>query len=142
MKLFFIIFLFISCTKQVSLNKQNGIFYISDLDLSMSNARSIKWKVGLKREKTVSQGMLISLDVAHMKTSDQENLIKEYGVDSWIYKIIRKKNNHKQVLGYIELPFDKISSTTDNFTIQILYAAALPSDKFRRFFVLHLDTEN
>lgn len=134
MKLFFILFLFISCSKQVTVNKQNGIFYISDIDLSIGNARAIKWEVGLKREKIVSQGILLSLDVAHMKSSDQEKLISAYGIDSWIYRIIRKKNNRKEIIGHIELPFNKISSTTDDFTIQILYAAAIPSDKFRRFY--------
>lgn len=133
MRFLLILFLFVSCSKQVNVKQANGIFYISDFDLSIGDARPIKWKVGLKREAVVSQGLLMRLDVPHMKDSDSNKLGRANSIDSWIYRLSRKRNNRAEILGYIELPFNKINSTTDDFTIQILYAAAIPSADFRRF---------
>jgi hypothetical protein len=130
---FLILFTTISCTKKVKVQKKNGIYTVSEINVELEGFKHIEWEVGQEREVDISQGIILRISVPHMKEKDIKALAKRYGVDGWIYKIVKINKGRRSIIGYVELPFRKVNKTTDNFSAHILYAAAAPSIRFRRF---------
>lgn len=131
--LLILLVIFISCDKKHELLYGNGIYYLKDMNFEISDLRQIDWSVGRKRDKEVSQGFSFEIEIPKLSSSNVETLRKKYGIDSWVFRIIKDTRKQNQEIGYIQYDFNNFTSTVDSFSAKILYHAASVSMDFRRF---------
>lgn len=135
MKLLIITFIFSlsSCTKWANVESTNGLYRIDSIDSELFKAKNVEWKVGKKRGAVVSKGFNFKITIPKIKPEDSKALYEKYGIDSWLYKISRKKRGRTQRLGLIQFDLANISRTTTDITVHVFYHAASVSAQFRRF---------
>ena len=133
MKYFLILTLITSCTDPYKLQKANGIYFFSDIQSEISKAKNIEWDVGEKKDKTVSKGIRVSLAVPKITENAKNVLYKEFGIDSWVFRVVHVVKNRPRILGYLYYSFSYISKSTKDVTFNLYYHAASVSDYFRSF---------
>lgn len=133
MKLLLILTLLVGCSKEISLSKKNGVYFFKDFSLKMTSAEELDWNVGLKKDKNVSTGIVLKIELPRLEKDFIPILYDRYKVDSWIFKINKIRPQGKMALGHIVIPFNKVSQKSSNFSVHIYYAAAAASKRFRLF---------
>ena len=102
----FLIGILSSCRSSVELlesnNKNQQSLEIPSL--SIEKAEVVEWKLGKKREKIISKGVRVSLELPHLK-SDLAKLIYEKGANSWIIKTVKHYNGGRDILDFGYIPF-------------------------------------
>ena len=131
--LIFIIPVFISCTKRYDVKYENGIHYAEDVYSEIERVYEVPWKVGLKRESEVSQGLRFFTSVPLLTDNAKKILVSKYGVDSWVYRFRRIRRGSTQSLGHFYVMFQNITRNTKNLSVSLFYQAAAVSKKFRFF---------
>lgn len=122
-----------SCTKVHDVKKKNGIYYLDEIEAEITQAKQISWNVGLKKEVEVSKGLRLSVSVPVVTDKSKTVLYNKYGIDSWIYRISRRRKGRSDALGYVFYHFNNITRSTKAFTLNIYYHAAAVSERFRHF---------
>lgn len=136
MKLIFqllLITLIVSCSKVYDVEKKNGVYFISDIELEFANPREVLWEVGIKREVTISKGLRISSSIPRISDHSKKILRSISGIDSWLIRLSKKSRDHLVPLDHFHINLDNISRNTRNLTINLYYHAAAVSKKFRLF---------
>ncbi len=135
--LFFLFILLIStvitssCSKEHEVELKNRKYIIDGLDFELRRPRIMPWKVGVKKNKIISQGVMIEAVAPKISTEGKELLEKEYGIDSWIFRIIPKGRPHSP-LGYLYYEFKYVKMRETTVYLKLYYHAAVTS-KFRSF---------
>ena len=131
--LFTLLFLSVSCTKWAKVEPTSGIHKIEDIKAEIFKLKTVDWKVGKKRGATVSKGFSFKIDIPKINEDGRRILFDKYGIDSWLYRIVRKRRGRTQRLGLVKFDLGNMSRTTTDITIHIFYHAASVSQSFRRF---------
>lgn len=133
-KVFFIlVFISVSCTKWAKVQKSSGIYKIEKLNSEIFNIKNIDWKVGIKRGAIVSKGFSFKVDIPRIDSSGRDILYQKYGIDSLLYRVVKKQRGRTQRIGLLRFDFKNMSKITSDLTFHIFYHAASISDRFRRF---------
>lgn len=133
MKYLLLIALLVSCSKEQTVMKKNGLFFFETMSFNITDLRHIEWDVGLEKEKTVSKGLRVSVDIPKIDEDSVRKLIASR-IDSFIYKIIyRSASGSTRPIGHIAIPFSTVSKRTQTFTLNLYYHAASVSKTFRLF---------
>lgn len=127
------LFLLVSCSKVYDLEKKNGVYYLPDLSLKLSNPRDIPWEVGRKREVTISKGVRLSSSIPRISQKAQRTLYKLNGTDSWLIRLSRKARGTLFALEHFYINLNNITRNTKDFTVNLYYHAAAVSKRFRLF---------
>lgn len=122
-----------ACNQTVQVENSKGVLKISEIKVALSELKVLPWKVGLKKEETITMGYTLKLGVPQIRPDDLTLISENYPVDSWAYRVIHEFNGRSNDLGYIYLPFNRIIKSTDNFTIRVYYHAAAVSERFKKF---------
>ena len=133
MKFFILLIFFSGCTKVHEVQKKNGLLYIPKLQPALSDPRVIDWKVGRKRESTVSKGIRFSSTIPRLSDDAKKILRQNGGIDSWLIKISRVKRGYDQNIGYFYMNLHSITRATKKFTVNLYYHSASVSKRFRLF---------
>lgn len=128
-----IVFLFVSCTKMHDIKNENGIDFLENVSVKVTNAKSVDWKVGRKKDKVVSRGIRVTTTVPRITNEGKLHLYNKHGIDSWIYKFSRVVRGRKDEIGNIFYHFNNISKSTEAFSLNIYYHASAVSERFRAF---------
>ena len=126
----FSLMLFTACDKELQLKSQNGLNYLEDVSTEIKKSKNVEWEVGKTREKVVSKGIQLNINVPRISFDSQQRL---QSVNSWIYKFTKVTRKEKRHLGYISIPFKTIIKSERLFTIHLFYHAASISKYFRNF---------
>lgn len=130
---FFLLSLTLSCSSEHELYQSNGVHYVKELKSEINSARIINWEVGRKKDKNVSKGIRFAVTVPKIQNKAKEKLLQTYGVDSWVFRIIKSHRGRNEVLAYYNYYFKNMSRTTKEFTLNVYYHAAAVSKQFRLF---------
>lgn len=122
-----------SCTKWHEVKEGNGILYVDDAQSAIHKAKEMDWEVGLKKDHTISKGIQFKFDIPKITSDDAAKLVNKYGVDSWIFKIIKSTRGRKQILGHIIYDLTNITRVSNDITVHVFYHAAAVSQTFRKF---------
>ncbi len=133
MRYFVLVLLFISCTKEHEVKYRNGVYFFEEIKIELSNLTEVDWKVGTKREKNVSKGFRFAVDLPKVDSDAQKLLAKNYGADSWLYRVIKVTRGNKQTLAHLYYSFSNMTRTSKYFTLSTYYPAAAASKRFRLF---------
>lgn len=133
MRLLLLILLSLSCTKMHDVKTNNGIDYLEGVYSEMTQVKNVEWKVGRKKDKTVSRGIRITTEVPRVSDEAKTHLYEKYGIDSWIFKFSRIIRGRKDLVGNIYYHFNNISRSTEAFSLNIYYHASSVSERFRAF---------
>ena len=115
-----------SCSKQHEVKLKNRKYIINDFEFELRNRRIIPWKVGAKKNKIISQGFMIEALAPGLTTDSKEILFKEFGIDSWVYRMIPKGKSHLP-LGYLFYEFKYVKSRETTVYMKLYYHAAITS---------------
>jgi hypothetical protein len=128
-----LIFSIQSCTKWHEVKEGNGILYIDNAESEIHSLSETQWKVGKKKNKTISKGIRFKFDIPKISSEGALKLSKKHRVDSWIFRIVKKSRGKLQNLGNIAYDLANISSATNDITVRIFYHAASISQVYRNF---------
>ena len=128
-----ILILSLSCTKWAEVEETNGIHSIKNIEAEIFKLKDIDWKVGKSRGATVSKGFSFKMDIPKIDKKGREVLLEKYGIDSWIYRVIKKERGRTRRLGLVQFDLSNMSRTSTDITIYIYYHAASISKTFRQF---------
>lgn len=133
MRFFITIFLIASCTKMHDIKTDNGIDFLENVSVKITNVKVVEWDVGRKKDKLVSRGIRVTTTVPRVSDDAKELLYSKYGIDSWIFKFSRINRGKKDLVGNIFYHFNNISKSTEAFSLNIYYHASSVSERFRAF---------
>lgn len=129
-----LLLLFVSCSKTFELESYENTFYFNNLSHEIVDQNIIEWKAGLNREKLLSKGFSLSIELNEIETKTKEFLSSKYRVDSWIFKFYQMNpNGRKNHIGYVSIPFDRITRQFKKFNVIFYYMAASFSRHYREF---------
>jgi hypothetical protein len=137
MKLLFLSFLLLSCTKYASITKDSVGVTIHDVHMKVNHAQEIKWKVGNFREQVVSQSFTVMIEMPKLNIEDLDLLHDTRGIDAWILRVIMQRGSKSQDLGSLYTLFRPrqssrvTSSAASSVSFKVYYAAAYASERFR-----------
>ena len=122
-----------SCSGTHEINFSNGIHFAKDISSEIEKANIVPWKVGLKKEVEISQGLRFFTTAPRFDNESKELLQNKYGVDSWIFRLSRIKRGQATPLGHFYLKFQNMTRNTKNISVSLFYQAAAVSKRFRFF---------
>lgn len=128
-----IFFFLLGCTKFYEVEKKNGIYLVRQVYSEIDSAKDVDWKIGRKREETISKGMRFSFTLPKIDDHGKTLLKKKYGIDSWVYRISREHRGQTRILGFFYYPLSSMTGSTKNYTLNLYYHAAAVSKRFRLF---------
>lgn len=137
MKLVFLSFLLLSCTKYSPLTKDSVGISIKDINISISQVQEVPWKVGKFREQKISQSFTVMVSMPKIKVEDLDYLTESRGIDAWILRVIAQRGSVTQDLGSLYTLFRPrqssrvTSSAASSISFKVYYAAAYASERFR-----------
>lgn len=129
----------LSCSKYATVSKDSVGVQISSVKMDVSHLNEIPWQVGTNREEKITQSITFIMDLPKLKKDDLMFLSEQKNVDSWIVRVIAKRNSETQDLGSLYSIFQPrhssrtSSSTASKVAIKIYYAAGYASERFRSF---------
>jgi len=141
MKALLILLLCYSCTKYANVTKESVGIQINPVEMDITHLNDIDWRVGQKKEETVSQSITFIVHMPKVKKEDLEFLTSHKGIDSWILRLIVVRGSETQDLGSLYAKFNprKVARTssstgaTKSVTFKVFYASAYASERFRNF---------
>jgi hypothetical protein len=130
-----------SCTKYASFDRDAVGVHLRPVEMEISHLNEIRWNVGMRREREVSQSFTFIVDLPRVGEEDLDYLTKEKGVDAWILRLIATHGADAQDLGSLYAPFrprrlgrrGMDSNAPKSVTFKVFYAAAFASERFRGF---------
>lgn len=128
-----ILLIFSSCDETLDVGSSGGVHYGKKVYSEIERVINVPWKVGLKREARVSQGLRFFTSIPRFSKKAQETLASHYGVNSWIFRFTRVRRGKATKLRYFHLNFVNITRNTKNISVSLFYQAAAVSKKFRFF---------
>ena len=126
-----------ACTKYAEVTRDSFNDQVKRVNMSISYLKDADWKVGQKKEATVTQSISFLLDMPKVSDEDLAYLTSKHKVDAWIVRIIASRENKNVDLGSSYALFNPQSSgrgrirTPESISIKIYYAAAYASERFR-----------
>ncbi len=127
----------VSCTKYAEVTKHSFSDKVDRVNMEITYLKETEWKVGQKKEATVSQSISFLLDMPKVTDEDLAYLTSQHKVDAWIVRVIAVRDNKTQDLGsaYALFKPNKIgrgkNRTPESISIKIYYAASYASERFR-----------
>lgn len=138
--LFLTLLLCFSCTKYASFTKDAVGIQIEPVTMEVSHLNEVEWKVGLRKEETITQSITFIIDLPRVRTADLEYLTEQRNIDAWILRLIVNRGSETQDLGSLYALFKpkKVSrgvqaGVASSVTMKVFYAAAYASERFRSF---------
>lgn len=137
MKLLFLSFLLLSCTKYSPLTKDTVGITIKDMDMKIAQVQEVPWKVGQYRDQKISQSFTAMVEMPKIKVEDLDYLTESRGIDAWILRIIVQRGSATQDLGSLYTLFRPrqasrvTASAATSISFKVYYAAAYASERFR-----------
>lgn len=129
-----------SCTKNANLTKDALGLRVTETKMELSHLNEIKWRIGKKKEGTVTQSITFLVDMPKLSDEDLEYLTEQKGVNAWILRLIVNRGSERQDLGSLYARFRSSrmgrgqgGGAPSSVAIKIYYAAAYPSERFRFF---------
>lgn len=123
----------ISCTKRHEVIKKKSLHYVKDVISETSEPSVLPWKVGLKKEMTLSQGIHFYTQIPIIEEDGIKVLKKKYGITSWIFRILRVKNGQRDILDYSYANLTTSAQKEKRLNLRLYYSAAAVSKQFRSF---------
>lgn len=126
-----------ACTKYAEVTKESFSDQITQINMEISYLKETDWKVGQKKEATVTQNISFALDMPKVSDEDLSYLANKHKVDAWIIRVIAVRNNKTQDLGSAYALFNPAKSgrgkrsTPESISLKIYYAASYASERFR-----------
>lgn len=134
------ILLLASCSKNSHLTKDAMGLRLQNVEMPISHLNEIEWQVGLKKEATVSQSFVFTVDMPKVDEDDLKHLSDLKGINSWIIRLIVQRGSEKQDLGSLYTRFTPKTKVRGqgggapaSVTLKVFYAAAFASERFRFF---------
>ena len=131
----------LSCSRNVEVTRTSMGAEMNPVKMEISHLNEIEWRVGMKKEKTITQSITFIVDMPKVSDDDLEYLTKKFDVDAWIVRLIAVRGSDTQDLGSLYSLFKPRKSgrrgynsgTASSVSMKIFYAAAYASERFRSF---------
>ncbi len=139
---FLVLFLlfFVSCTKKVNFDTKGVTPSLKEVQWEISSTNEGTWAVGETWRDVVTKNLTLVLNIPQIKTSDLDEIEKNYGVDSWLVKINHRNSlGQRQHMSTLLAPFrSRLKSSfsanqTRSIAFSLTYAAWAMSERFRKF---------
>jgi hypothetical protein len=134
MKYIITFFLIIGCTQKAEITTNNYGDTLNKIETNIKSIREIKWPVGTKKEKEISQGISITFAIPQISKKTINHLGEKYNIDSFIFELKRTDGFPTMELGYISVPLQLIHRNLDQATIEIYYPGAAVNSRIRSFY--------
>jgi len=128
------------CTKNTTVHKDGASTRLSDVSFKAAKLNEVTWKVGRTLRDVVSRNVTAVIEMPNIDESDEEFLLKTYGVDAWLVRVTQiTPASAKIELGTLHVPFRGATKgrgggmRVKSVSFSLTYAAAAMSERFRRF---------
>ncbi len=127
----------VSCTKYAEVTRNSFSDEVKQVSMEVTYLKEADWKVGQKKEATVTQSISFLLDMPKVSEEDLAYLTSKHKVDAWIIRLIKTRDNKNQDLGSVYALFNPLQTgrgknrTPESINLKIYYAAAYASERFR-----------
>jgi len=100
------LFIFSSCTKKVDFDTHGVTPSLKSVRWEISDINEGTWAVGSTWRDVVSKNLTVVLKIPEIKSSDLDEIEKNYSVDSWLVKVIHKTQlGQRQHIATMIAPF-------------------------------------
>lgn len=126
-----------SCTKYAEVTRNSFSGEVNRVNMEVTYLKEADWKVGQRKEATVTQSISFLLDMPKISDEDLAYLTSQHKVDAWIVRLINTRDNKNQDLGSVYTLFNpqqtgrEKNRTPESISLKIYYAAAYASERFR-----------
>ena len=126
-----------SCTKYAEVTRNSFSDQVNRVNMEVSYLKEADWKVGEKKEATVTQSISFLIDMPKVSEEDLAYLTSQHKVDAWIIRLIASSDHQKQDLGSVYTLFNPHqigrgkNRTPESIGFKVYYAAAYASERFR-----------
>jgi len=141
--LVFTCFLFlVSCSENSRVDILKGSIRVTPEPMGVTAIDNIVWKVGPLKKQEVSKGIRVEFKMPYLKSSEIEEIVNRYNVDSWLIRLRRRGLMKNQILGRAFLPlFARQYPRGNNLrirqsrkvTFRVGYHASAVSTRFANF---------
>ncbi len=135
-----ILLLIAGCTKESKVLRHKSAATIKNFNAKIANQEISLWETGIAKKAEVSKALVIGVKLPILKKDDAKYLFEKHRVNSWLLKINRMRNGRVTPVGYVAIPFFSVRTgqgrgwyKVEKVFVQIMYAAAYNSHRFRRF---------
>jgi hypothetical protein len=127
-----------SCTKYAPLSKDAVGIRLSEVAMNITRLIEIEWLVGKRKESTITQSFVFTVDLPKVKEEDLRYLSELKGIDSWIVRLVVQRGSERQDLGSLFARFrpkklirGQGNGAPSNVSLKVYYAAGYASERFR-----------
>ncbi len=141
--LFFTCLLFlVSCSENSRVDVLKGSVRITPESMGVTAVDNIPWRVGPLRRQEVSKGVRVEFTMPYLNSSDIEEIVTRYNVDSWLIRLRRRGLMKNEILGRAFLPLfarqyprgrNLRIRQSKKVTFRVRYHAAAVSTRFAEF---------